>query len=240
MSLEPSEPPRRFYKEVTLEPRPQGVAVLLDGRALKTPAKQLFLAPTQAAAELAAAEWASQGERILPAAMPVTRLLNVALDRAPETRAALAAEVARYAETDLLCHLADEASELREREEANWAPLRAWAAETLGVRLEPVAGVVARPQRPESLAAAHDRALALDDVRLVTLAHATALLGSVILGFALVNGRLGAEAAFAASRIDETYQEEQWGADAEASERAEGLREELVVIEALLAALDRG
>jgi chaperone required for assembly of F1-ATPase len=237
MTPEPRTLPRRFYKEVSIDARDGGFAVLLDGRALKTPAKQPLVVGARALAEIVAAEWAAQGERIDPATMTATRLVNVALDRAAATRDALAAEVARYAETDVVCHLADEDLELAKREEAAWAPLRAWAGQALGVALEPVAGVRARPQPSASLAAAKARALGYDDLRLTLLAHATALLGSAVLAFAFVEGRLDAAAAFAASRIDEAHQETRWGVDAEAAERTARMAAELAVIEGMLRAV---
>ncbi len=217
-----------------------GFVVLLDGRPVKTPADGMLSTPWRALAELLAREWAAQGERIDPHAMTATRLVNVAIDRAPDAREALADEIARYAETDVVCHLADDDPDLARREEASWAPLRAWAEEALGVALAPVAGVLARPQPPASLEAARRRALALDDVRLVALAHATALLGSAVLALALLEGRLDASSAFAASRIDETRQAERWGVDAESAARAARMAEELAVVERVMRAAERG
>jgi chaperone required for assembly of F1-ATPase len=229
--------PRRSYARVEIAARDGGFAVLLDGRPVRTPARRFLIASTRALAELVAEEWAAQAERIELSTMTATRLLNVALDRAPDTRAALADEVARFAETDLVCHLAEE-PELAQREEAAWAPLRVWAEEALGQALTAAPGVRAHPQPAASLTAARERALALDDVRLVALAHATALLGSGVLALALLEGRLDAAAAFAASRIDETYQEERWGVDAEAAARTERLAAELAVVERMILAVE--
>src|ERR1700742_3547999 len=106
-----------------------GWGIVLDGRELKTPARRALLLPTSQLAEAIAEEWRSQGERIDLASMHLTRLANVAVDHAPETRAELADEAGRYAETDLVCHLAEAPAVLRQRQEASWAPLRAWADE---------------------------------------------------------------------------------------------------------------
>jgi chaperone required for assembly of F1-ATPase len=227
---------RRFYKTVAVGAQDGGFTVLLDGRPLKTPAKRTLLAPTRALAEILAEEWAAQGEHIDPASMTATRLVNVAIDRAPAARPEIAAEIARYAETDLVCHLADDDPDLARREEAAWAPLRAWAGETLGVALAPVAGVLARPQPAKSLAAAVGFALMLDDITLTALAQAAALLGSTVLALALLEGRLDARTAFAASRIDETHQAERWGEDAEAAERAARIADELAMVERVMRA----
>jgi chaperone required for assembly of F1-ATPase len=230
------ERPRRFYEAVSVGERREGFAVLLDGRTVKTPAGKPLTAPTRALAEALAAEWEAQRERVEPATMPVTRLMNVALDRTPAAREAVADEVARYAGTDVVCHLADDDLELARIEEAAWAPLRDWAGQELGVALEPVAGLLARPQSEASLAAARAAALAHDDIRLTALAHATALLGSAVLALALSHGRLDARAAFAASRIDEERQAQRWGVDAEAADRADALLAELLAVERLLRA----
>lgn len=230
------ERPRRFYKQVSVGVRGEGFVVLLDGRVVKTPAGRPLAVRTAALAEALAVEWDAQETRIEPASMPITRLVNVALDRTPGAREALADEVARYAGTDVVCYLADDDVELAGIEEASWAPLRAWAAETLGLALEPVAGVRARPQPEASLAAARAAALAHDDLRLTALAHATALLGSAVLALALSHGRLDAQGAFHASRVDEERQAQRWGVDAEAEVRAANLLEELIAVERMLRA----
>src|SRR5579871_3038314 len=128
-----------------------GWTIALDGRELKTPARRALVLPTGELAQAIAREWRQQAERIDLAAMHLTRLANVAIDRAPETRAELAEEAARYAETDLVCHLAETPAILRQRQEAAWAPLRAWASEALGVRLIPVEGVIAITQPAVSI-----------------------------------------------------------------------------------------
>ena len=81
------------------------------------------------------------------------------------------------------------------------------------------------------------QAEALDDFALTGLAHATALFGSAVLGLALQRGRLSGEEAFALSRLDEAFQEEQWGVDAEAAERTQKLAAEAVMLERWFAAL---
>ena len=131
----------------------------------------------------------------------------------------MAAEISRYAETDLVCHLAEGPKVLRDRQEAAWRPLREWAGEALGVLLLPVEGVMAARQPPTSIEAVSTHALTLDDFRLTGLAFGVGLFGSAVLALALERGRIGADEAFAASRLDEAYQAEMWGSDEEAAAR---------------------
>jgi chaperone required for assembly of F1-ATPase len=218
--------PRRFYQNAGIAPSESGWAVSLDGKPLRTPAKRALALPTEALAELLAGEWQAQGERIDFATMHANRLANVALDRTPETRAELAAEASRYAETDLVSHLADRPDVLRERQEAAWAPLRIWAAETLGVRLIPVVGIMAARQPDASIEAVRRHAGGLDDFRLTAFVHAVALFGSAVIGLAVEQRKLTATAGHEVSLVDETFQASLWGEDAEAVRRRDAARDE--------------
>ena len=75
-----------------------------------------------------------------------------------------------------------------------------------------------------ALAALRRHVESYDDWRLTAIQSATAAMGSLILGLALAEGRLDAEAAFQASQTDETYQIELWGEDWEAADRRAELR----------------
>jgi chaperone required for assembly of F1-ATPase len=229
--------PRRFYTTVSVAPDGAGWRVLLDGRAIRTPAKAVLTAPTQAAAMLLAAEWEAQTEVVRPETMPATRLMNVAIDRTPLTRAEIVAEARRYAETDLVCYRSEAPAELAARQAAAWDPLLAWVETAHGVRLTAATGVLAIAQDDSALDAVAHAAAALDDVRLTCLAHATAIAGSVVIGLALVAGRIDAADAFRLSRIDEDFQTERWGEDAEARAAAEARRSDMTAVGALLEAL---
>lgn len=218
--------PRRFYVEVSVARGEAGWAVMLDGRALRTPEKKLLAFPAEALAGVIADEWRAQAERIDLQSMFNTRLANVAIDRTPAARAELAAEAAKYAETDLVCHLAEGPAVLRDRQEAAWAPLRDWAAEALGVNLQPVAGIVPKAQPRASVEAVRRHAAGLDDFRLSGLLHGVGLLGSAVLGLAVERGRVSAAEAYELSRIDEAFQAAQWGEDDEAVRRADRHRAE--------------
>ncbi|MEO0981354.1 MAG: ATP12 family protein [Pseudomonadota bacterium] len=229
--------PKRFYETASVEAAEAGWAVALDGRAVKTPAKAGLVLPSEALAEAVAAEWAGQGERIDLTAMHLTKLANVAIDRTPAARNEMAAEVARYAETDLVCHLADGPADLRARQDAAWTPHRVWAGQALGVVLVPVEGIVAAPQPPASLDAAKAHAASLDDFRLTGLAYACGLLGSAVLALAVERGTISAPEAFDLSRLDEVYQAERWGEDSEAVKRTEAQSVEIASINVWFGAL---
>lgn len=229
--------PRRFYKAVDVAPAGEGFAVLLDGRAPKSPDGAPLVLPTQALAELVAEEWAGQGEHILLAAMAATRLANTAIDRIRPSRTEVAAEVARYAGSDLVCYFAESPESLVALQAARWGPVLDWAGAELGLTLERIAGLIHCEQPAQALARARELAEAVDDFQLAALAHATALFGSAVLAFAVQRGRLSGAEAFALSRLDEAFQESQWGVDAEAAERTARLAEEAQMLERWFAAL---
>lgn len=235
---ESEERQKRFWKEVTVDPRDAGFTVLLDGRAPKTPAGAPYALPTEPLARLVADEWAAQGEFIEPATMFATRLAATAIDRVSQAREAVADEIAAYAGSDLLCYLAEDPTSLVEQQARQWTPWRDWAASELGVALEPVEGIIHRPQSPEAVARVRDLALSLDDFALSALAMAVPLLGSAVLALALQRGALTGEAAFELSRLDEAFQESRWGVDAEAAERTAARRAEAVLLERWFRALN--
>lgn len=218
---------KRAYKDVATAPADGGFAVLLDGRPVRTPGRRALVVPGAALAEAIAAEWRAQGERVEPHTMPLTRLASTALDLVAERRPAIVEEIAAYAATDLVCYRAEAPAELRARQDAAWQPLLDWAAERYGAALLATAGVVPRPQPAAALAALRRAVEAQDDLGLVALHAATAAAGSLIVGLALLEGRIDAAAAFDVSQLDETFQIEKWGEDAEAARRRRALRADL-------------
>lgn len=232
---------KRFWTvaDVTEGKGPQGPgwAISLDGRTPKTPAHAQLILPTEAAARLVAEEWAAQNEFIDPATMPATRLAATAIDRVRLAREPVADEIAAFAGSDLLCYLAEHPTSLAVEQAREWTPWRDWAALELGVTLEPAEGIVHRAQDPAAVARVRELALRLDDFALTGLATAVPLLGSAVLGLAVQRGLLSGEAAFELSRLDESFQERQWGVDAEAAERTAGRRAEAVLLDRWFRAL---
>jgi len=212
-----SNQPKRFYKAVTAVPCEGGWSIRLDDRPIKTPAKATLVLPTESLAQAVAAEWDRQTDTLDMASMTLTKLANVAIDRTPETRAALADELAKYAETDVICYHAEGPSLLRERQYAGWQPWREWAGETHDIVLVPVKGIVAAIQPETSLDAVRAHALSLDDFRLTALVWGCSLLGSAVLAIAVEQGALDASAALKLASIDEDWQIEKWGHDEEAA-----------------------
>jgi chaperone required for assembly of F1-ATPase len=229
---------RRFYAKVDTAPAEGGFAVRLDGRTPRSPEGRALVLPTQGLAELVAAEWAAQAEEIAPASMPANRIAWAALaqDRAG-ARSAAVALVAGFAASDLLCYFADGPAKLLERQERRWGPAIDWAEAALEVTFHRAQGIVHQPQPPATIARIEALAAEADDFALAGLAAAAALFGSTILAFALRHGELTPEAAFDLSRLDESFQEERWGVDAEAAARAEAMAREAVMLGRWFAAL---
>jgi chaperone required for assembly of F1-ATPase len=163
--------------------------------------------------------------------MPATRLAFSAIDRIAAKRAETAAEVARFAGADLLCYFADYPEALIARQTLRWGPLLDWARDELDLTLERASGITHRPQPPETVANVEAIALAQDDFDLAALAMAAGLFGSAILALALHRRQLTGLEAFQLSRLDEEFQEEIWGVDAEAAARRAHLTAEAELLD---------
>lgn len=234
---ESEERVKRFWKAVDVTRDDGGWTVRLDGRTPKTPAGATLTLPTEAAAQLVADEWAAQGEFVEPGTMPATRLASTAIDRVSQTREPVAAEIAAYAGSDVICYLAEHPANLIERQQAEWGPWRDWAARELDVVLHAAEGIVHRPQAPEALERVKALALAMDDHSLTGLATAVPLFGSAVLGLAVQRGALSGEAALDLSRLDEAFTEERWGVDEEAAARTAAHRAEAALLQRWFEAL---
>jgi chaperone required for assembly of F1-ATPase len=212
---------KRFYKAaaVTGEAAPFGVA--LDGRPLRTPARELLAVPTRALAAAIAAEWDAQGEEIKPRAMPLTGLANAAIDRVAPDTAAFADTLSRFAENELLAYRADGPAPLVARQAAEWDPLLAWARGRYDIEFRLVTGIIHQPQPEATLARVAAAYRAFDAFRLAALNPVVTISGSAVIGLAVAEGRLDATSAWTVGHLDELWQEEQWGKDplAEAGQR---------------------
>jgi chaperone required for assembly of F1-ATPase len=230
---------KRFYRDVTIAPAEHGHGILLDGRPMRTPARQVLAAPTASLAEAIAAEWCGQEETIRPEAMPLTRLASTAIDRMPAQRQATIDEVIAYADTDLVCYRAAEPFELVRRQQHAWQPMLDWVSGAYGVKLAVTTSILPLAQP----AAVRDRLRSgieeLGDWPLVGVHAATTGLGSLVLGLCLLHGRLDAEAALAASLLDELFEIERWGSDVELERRHEVLRRDVTAVAQFLRALEQ-
>ncbi len=218
---------KRFYRRADVVSVPSGHGVALDGRPVKTPGKCDLTVPSAALAAALAAEWEAQQGEIRPATMPLTRLAGATIDRDPTMRAAVVRQIADYAGTDLVCYRAAHPPALAARQQAVWQPLVDWAVQHYDARLEVTSGVMPVGQPPAGVQALEAAVAGQDDYALTVLHAATAACGSLVIGLALIEGRLDATAAFAASQLDEEFQIEAWGEDTEQVERRRGLAAEI-------------
>lgn len=214
---------RRFYCEARAVEAEGGFCVALDGRLVRTPAEAELVIPSRALAEAIAAEWAAQGEEVDPYTMPLSRLANTAIDLTGPMRDRTVGELGDFARTDLLCYRACHPPNLVDQQQAAWQPILDWAMVAFGGRLEVTSGVVYVEQPAASMEAYRVAAAALGDFEMTALKSAAEAAGSLVLGLALVHGRLDAAAVFAASQLDEAFQVERWGEDEEAGGRAQAL-----------------
>lgn len=228
---------KRFYREAGVGEADGRYRVLLDGKPMRTPKRQLLELPSAALAKAIAAEWQAQGETVEPACMHLTRLATSVVDLLPERRQPAIEQLLDYVGTDLLTYRASGPAELVDRQRTAWQPPLDWLARTHEVTLPVQEGVL--PLEPpagakERLGRVIER---LDDWRLVALHTATCLTGSLVLGLALLAGRLDATALTGAALLDERFAIERWGEDAEVTRRHRAIAAELDAVECFLAAL---
>ncbi|AMX93091.1 ATPase [Mesorhizobium sp. M7A.F.Ca.US.014.04.1.1] len=229
--------PKRFYKAASVAPIDNGFAVHLDGKPVRTPGKALLVLPTEAAAALVADEFAAQSETIDPVKMPVMRLVNTAIDGVASDPQAVLEDILRFASSDLTCYRADAPQGLVERQNQHWDPVIDWAR-TLGARFNLAEGIIHVEQPRETIAVLGSHlAQRAEPLRLAAIHVMTSLTGSALLALAVDFGEIDAEAAWAAAHVDEDWQIEHWGQDAEAVARRAARKRDMMAAAGLLQAL---
>lgn len=224
----------RFYKTVEVAPLGAGFGVFLDGRKLKTPAKNDLVLPNAAAAEIIAAEWRAQGDIIDTNSMPITRLVNVAIDRTPLTRAAIVEEIRKYASSDLLCYRTSSPAALYQNQCELWDIEIEWFKSRFDIVFIIKNDSFELFQTETTLNSIAKIAENLEDLSLTIFVFLTTLTGSVILALAMLECHLDAKSVFKKIRIEEDYNASIWGYDDEDLAKANGKLAEILACEKLI------
>jgi chaperone required for assembly of F1-ATPase len=220
--MKPSQPAsrKRFYKSASIAERDGGgFSVLLDGRQIKTPAGKALAVPKRGLAEAIAAEWNAQGESIVPASLPLTKLANTAIDGVSGRMGEVADDIMKYAAADLVCYRAEYPAELVAVQAAAWDPVLEWVAAKYGAAFLTSAGIAHVAQPEASLAVLRAILASFDAFQLAALHVMTSLAGSALITLAHVTGELDAAAAWDAANTDGNWQAARWGEDFEAAQR---------------------
>ena len=230
--------PKRFYQRVDVADRDGGFALLLDNKPVRTPGKKQLLLPSRGLAEAVAEEWRAQKERIDPAAMPLTKLANSAIDGVAGREDDVIGDIVNYAGSDLLCYRAEGPRGLVEAQRTHWDPVLAWAKSVLGVPFVLAEGIVHVAQPQASLDRLRETLKAQAPFDLAALHVMTGLTGSALLALAVALGRMTSEEAWKAAHVDEDWQIAQWGEDAEAAARRAARRRDFDAAARALALLE--
>jgi chaperone required for assembly of F1-ATPase len=231
--------PKRFYKEVAVEDQgADSIALLLDGKPVRTPGKAPLVLPARELAEAVAEEWRAQGERIDPETMPLTRLANSAIDGVRGREDAVIDDILALAGSDLLCCRADGPEGLTAAQSKHWDPVLAWAKSRLEAPLWLAEGIVHVAQPEAALQGIKRELEGLDAFRLAALHVMTSLTGSALLALAVALQWLTPEEAWKAGHVDEDWQISQWGEDAEAAARRANRWRDFAATARLLKLLD--
>ena len=229
---------KRFWKDVSVESEEDGCWIRLDGRPVKTPARAALVVPTPGLAEAIADEWRAVGDNVDPRAMPLTGLANAAIDRVGADRQAFASSLARYAEGDLLCYRAENPPALVKRQQQHWDKLLSWGRRRFDVDFVTTLGLMHVAQPVATVERLSHAVATLDAFRLAGLSPLVTIGGSLVAALAVIEKAVNAEQAWDAVSVDERWQLEQWGADAEAEGAIELRRRDFLAAARFLELLD--
>lgn len=221
-ALSKRELPKRFYKSVAVGAGDgEGAAahsILLDGRPVRTKARNTLSVDHAALAQLIAAEWDAQAKEIDPATMPLTRITQTAIDAVSRQAGDVADDVVAYAGNDLLVYRAEAPQELVERQESLWGPVIARAETRFAGRFVLAGGIMPVSQDADMLARIRASLDGVSPLYLTALHVATTITGSALLALALAEAEMDVDAVWQAACVDEDWNIAQWGLDSEAEQ----------------------
>lgn len=230
---------KRFYKVVTIEKKPGGFEIYLDGKPVKTPNKKTLLIPHEKLAQAIMCEWAEQGDDIVPDLMPLTQIMTTCIDRVREHRVEMKKTAMAYLDTDLLCYRAEPPAAVSTAQAEVWDPYLKWFEKEFGVALLVTCDLNALTQPDEARRAASAYVDSLDDVMFTVFQLIVSLSGSLILGLAFVKGHADPEAVFNAAHVEEQYKaaiydEEKHGAAPQEEQKRAVMLRDLAAAQAFL------
>ena len=229
---------KRFWETVRIEPAESGYAILLDGKPMHLPGGAVLQVEAEPLARAIAAEWqlagGAKGGEMSFADTPLTRLAGTAQQRIAPDPAPTVDAIARYGESDVLCYRAEGPEELVARQSREWQPWLDWVAHSYNAPLRIGSGIGFVKQHRASVAALRSVVARLDVAALAALGIAVPALGSLVLGLALAERRLDAASAHALGALDELFQVEAWGEDAEAAARRSAIAADIALAERFL------
>jgi chaperone required for assembly of F1-ATPase len=230
---------KRLYTRADVVETDGGFAVTLDGKPIRTPSGRQVVVPAREIADAVAAEWQAQQETIDPLTMPMTRFANSVVQSVVDRADAVADDIAKYLQSDLLFYRAGHPEALVAREARHWDPVLFWAADALGAHFILAEGIV-HVRQPDAAVAAVRAAFPDDPWSIAALHVVTTLTGSALLALALLHGVLDPDAIWAAAHVDEDWNAEKWGVDEEVAARRAARRVDFEAACSILKAMASG
>ncbi|MDA0708286.1 MAG: ATPase [Proteobacteria bacterium] len=218
---------KRFYKDVTIKSHEDDFVILLDGKFVKTPEKNLLTIPTEKMAKIIQDEWQAQEDKIKPHLMPITKLANTAIDRVDKRKSEIIKMLVEYAVSDQVCYRADNPPDLIQQQNDIWDPLIKWLYETHRINLKITTGIKFIDQENIALDKFRSVFESMESFPLTAYYNMATILGSVTIGLNLYQGQISIEQAWNAGQLDENYQISIWGVDEEAEIRRKNLKSDL-------------
>ena len=225
---------KRFYKNVEVSSTDEGFLITLDKKALLSPGKSILVVPTKALADAIADEWGNQEINIIPSTMPLMTLTATAIDRVRPRPDDTIDEILNFLQTDLLCYRAEEPEALVLEQDQLWNPLLDWCEGLIGSAFNVTSGIMPVMQAPKLISSAQKILKSYNEFELLGLHQFTSIAGSAVIGLSLLEHQIELEAAWQAAFVDDYFQINNWGEDAEASLRIANRRREMLEIKEFL------
>lgn len=138
-----------------------------------------------------------------------------------------------FALNDVLLFWSTDKNVQKEQQE-KWLPILKWVDEKLNARFKQTTSLTADTNDKKAVNALEKYLNGLSDKELTSFYVAALNMRSVLLAFALIQGRINAAEAFELSELEELYQARKWGSEPVAEARRKSIKDSLVCAEKYL------
>lgn len=206
---------KRFYQHVTVAAVDGGYGIFLDGKPVKTPAKNILICANEDVANILAAEWQAQKDAVLPDTMPANQIVITGIDNLRD-RTDIERHICDFIDTDMVCYRSDQ-SPYREAQAQKWDGFCAYftSRTNIDVRTTDALAPIAQDR------AAHEHfakyVAGLDLLKLIIFETMVEETSSPLVAFSFMDGQADAATIYDAVMADdmikaEIYDEELYGA----------------------------
>ena len=154
-------------------------------------------------------------------------LISTSLDKIIDNKNLYINDILDYIDTDLICYRAENPKELLELQKNKWDPIILLIEKYIGIKVQVFQGILPKKQHIDIHSKLNNLINQFNIFEISALHRITNITGSIFLSLCVLKKDISKKEVFELSFLDELWQAENWGFDAETSQKRKKISTEL-------------